>query len=60
VPEMLKMLQKHFRDLHGGVVIASGCESEGLGFKPRQLQATFDPGLAKKSNKNILSLKVCL
>jgi len=28
--------------------MASGWEYEGLGFKPRWLQATFDPGLPKK------------
>jgi len=32
-------------------VMALGCESEGLGFKPQQLQTTFDPGLAKKPTK---------
>jgi len=32
----------------------------GLGFKPQRLQATFDHGLPKKSNKNIPSLIVCL
>jgi len=28
--------------------MGSGLESEGLEFKPRQLQAIFDPGLPKK------------
>jgi len=43
--------------------MASGWESEALGFTPQQLeegQTTFDPGLLKKSNKNIPSLIVCL
>jgi len=31
-----------------------------LGFEPQQLQATFEPGLLKKSNKNIPILIVCL
>jgi len=38
--------------------MASGWESDGLGFEPWRLQATFDPGLPKKSNKNIPSLIV--
>jgi len=32
-----------------GVAMASGWESEGPRFKPRLLQATFDPGLPKKN-----------
>jgi len=28
----------------------SGRESKGPGFETRQIQATFDPGLAKKLN----------
>jgi len=33
----------------GRVVIASGCESEGLAFEPQRLQATFDPELSKNN-----------
>jgi len=33
-----------------GVAVTTGWESEGPGFEPRQwLQATFDPGLPKKT-----------
>jgi len=42
------------------IAIASGWELEGPGFKPRRLQANFDPGLAKETKKNIPSLIVCL
>jgi len=38
------------------VIMASGWESEGLGFKSLQLQAAFDRALPKKSKKNIPSL----
>jgi len=31
--------------------MASGWESEGLGFEPRWLQATFDPGLPKNNKR---------
>jgi len=30
------------------IAVASGWESEGLGFESRRLQAAFDPGLLKK------------
>jgi len=36
--------------------IASGWESDGPGFKPLQLQATFDPGLPKKVTKCALQI----
>jgi len=39
-------MERHSR--RGQVDIASVWESEGLGFEPRQLQATFDPGLQKE------------
>jgi len=31
--------------------MASGWESEGPGFAPRQPQATFDPGLSKNNKQ---------
>jgi len=31
----------------GRLVMGSGWKSEGAGFKPRWLKATFDPGLTK-------------
>jgi len=34
------------------MVMASGWESEGPGFKPWRLQATFDPGLPKNQLSN--------
>jgi len=39
------------QDRHGRVVMESGWESKGPGFKPRRLQATFDPRLPKNLAK---------
>jgi len=36
----------------GSVVMPSGWETEGPGFKPWWLQATFDPGFPRKSSKS--------
>jgi len=40
--------------------ISSGWESEGPGFEPRWLQATFDPGLPKKITNDSQPKTVCL
>jgi len=52
-----KFYSAHFYNIvclecSGRVVMASGWEFEGLGFKPWRLQATFDPRLPKKTKKN--------
>jgi len=54
----VRVCKRMNKDFQRPKVMASGWESDGLGFEPWRLQATFDPGLPKKSNKNILSLIV--
>jgi len=39
--------------------MASGWESEGLGLKHWQIQATFDPGLPKKIQQKIFPTLHC-
>jgi len=41
------------------IAMVSGWESEGLGFEPRRLQATLDPG-CQKNNKLLPAKTVCL
>jgi len=46
-----------WKGLQWHIAMGSGSESEGPGFKPWQLQATFDCGLQKNSSQMCLSWK---
>jgi len=52
-------LQDRNKGLMWQIAMVSGWESEGLGFEPRRLQATLDPG-CQKNNKLLPAKTVCL